>query len=42
MTLGGRCDATSANVVQQVYSTKFTAMFFDVFPAEEKAKHPTQ
>ncbi|KAF2808167.1 uncharacterized protein BDZ99DRAFT_488934 [Mytilinidion resinicola] len=26
----------------KVYKTKFTAMYFDVFSPEEKAKHPTQ
>ncbi|ORY14152.1 glutathione reductase [Clohesyomyces aquaticus] len=26
----------------KVYKTKFVAMYFDVFNAEEKAKHPTQ
>ncbi|KAF2736539.1 hypothetical protein EJ04DRAFT_511028 [Polyplosphaeria fusca] len=26
----------------KVYKTKFAAMYFDPFPAEERAKHPTQ
>ncbi|OCK82262.1 glutathione-disulfide reductase [Lepidopterella palustris CBS 459.81] len=26
----------------KIYRTKFTAMYFDVFPPEEKAHHPTQ
>ncbi|KAF2268363.1 glutathione reductase [Lojkania enalia] len=26
----------------KIYKTKFAAMYFDVFPAEEKSKHPTQ
>lgn len=26
----------------KIYKTKFTAMYFDVFPPEEKTKHPTQ
>lgn len=26
----------------KIYNTKFSAMYFDVFPPEEKSKHPTQ
>jgi glutathione reductase (NADPH) len=26
----------------EVYHTKFSAMFYDIFPAEERAKNPTE
>ena len=27
---------------RQIYHTKFASMFYDVFPAEEKTKYPTE
>ncbi|KAF2182531.1 glutathione reductase [Zopfia rhizophila CBS 207.26] len=45
----GAIGLTEPQAIQQygqenikVYRTRFTAMYFDVFPAEEKTKHPTQ